>query len=199
MKALGLTGGIGMGKSTAAQLLQEWGLAVVDADLLAREVVVPGQPALDEIQDTFGQPAITLDGTLNREHLAKLVFADSEARKRLESILHPRIRERWQNQVQRWRMESRLAAVVIIPLLFEIKSEKEFDATICVACSAETQIERLSSRGWTDAHIEQRIRAQWPSSRKMSLANFVAWSEGEPDVLAAQLKLILESLRISIR
>jgi dephospho-CoA kinase len=191
MKVLGLTGGVGMGKSTAAQLLQAWGVAVVDTDLLARQVVEPGQPALDEIKELFGPGIVSSDGTLHREELARLVFAESEARKRLERILHPRIRKRWRDQVELWRKQNRSLAVVVIPLLFETKAESEFDAVLCVACSEETQFERLNSRGWTRAQIEQRVRAQWTVSRKMNLADYVVWTEGELEAHAEQLKRVL--------
>jgi dephospho-CoA kinase len=193
MKVLGLTGGVGMGKSTAAKLLEAWGVAVVDTDLLARQVVEPRQPALDEIKELFGPGTVSSDGTLRREELARLVFADADARKKLERIVHPRIRERWLDQIDLWRKANRSLAAVVIPLLFETKAESEFDAVLCVACSEETQFERLSSRGWTRAQIEQRVRAQWPVTRKMNLADHVVWTEGELDAHAEQLKRILHA------
>lgn len=193
MKTFGLTGGIGMGKSTAAQWLQSRGIAVVDTDELSRAVVEPGQPALREVEEAFGRGVIGPDGQLRREELARIVFADTSARKKLETILHPRIRQLWLSQLGKWREENRAVAVVVIPLLFETGAEKEFDAVVCVACSAATQQERLRSRGWTDDSIRSRNAAQLPVDQKMERSNYVAWTEGELDVLHRQLERIFIS------
>ena len=191
MKVIGLTGGIGMGKSTAGALLQQRGLPVVDADVLARQLVEPGQPALREIQKVFGDELVDAGGNLRRDELAQRVFADAEARRKLESILHPRIRKCWETQIETWRNERRPLAVVIIPLLFETESEADFDATVCITCTAETQCRRLLERGWTPEQIDQRLSAQWPIERKMALADYVVWTEGELDVHADQLNRII--------
>jgi len=191
MKTLALTGGVGMGKSTAERLLRERGVPVVDTDVLARRVVEPGQPALEEIQRAFGPEVIGLDGQLRRDELARRVFADPRAREELGDITHPRIREMWRAQLAAWRAEGRPLAVVVIPLLFETGAEKEFDAVICVACSPQTQRQRLQARGWNAEQIRQRINAQWPTEKKMALADHVVWSEGGLDVLAEQLDRIL--------
>ena len=190
MKAVGLTGGIGMGKSTSAQLLRERGVRVVDTDDLARQVVEPGQPALAEVREVFGAGILGADGQLRRDELARRVFADAAARARLESILHPRIRALWRAQVETWRAEGHPLAVVVIPLLFETGAEAELDATICVACSAATQRERLLARGWSPQQIEQRLRAQWPIEQKMDRADYLVWTEAGLDVHAAQIERI---------
>lgn len=179
-----------MGKSTATEFLRESGVAVVDTDTIAREVVAPGQPALNEVAKAFGATVIAPDGTLRRGELASMVFSDSSARLKLESILHPRIRAEWQTQVERWRQEQRAIGVVVIPLLFETKAEELFDDTVCVACAKPTQIERLRSRGWTSKHIEQRNEAQLPIENKMAAADYVVWTEGTLDVLNEQLRRI---------
>ena len=191
MKTIGLTGGIGMGKSLSAQLLRDRGVPVVDTDELAREVVRSGQPALAEIRQVFGREILGPDGQLQREKLARIVFADATARKRLEEILHPRIRGLWRAQIEAWRHEGKPLAVVVIPLLFETRAETELDAVICVACTAATQHQRLRARGWTPEQIEQRIQAQWPIGKKMALARYVVWSEAGPDVHAQQLGRII--------
>ena len=194
MQLLGLTGGIGMGKSAAEQLLRQRGVAVIDTDALAREVVAPGQPALEEIRRQFGPEVLGPEGHLRRDEMARRVFAEPEARRRLEELLHPRIRALWQAQAQTWRAEGRPIGVVVIPLLFETQAERELDSTICVACSAATQQQRLQSRGWTPQQIAQRMSAQWPIEKKMTLADFVVWSEGDLDLHAAQLDRILQIL-----
>jgi dephospho-CoA kinase len=194
MKVLGLTGGIGMGKSTSAQLLRVRGVPVVDTDDLARQVVEPGQPALAEVREAFGAEMVGPDGQLRRDKLARRVFADPAARHRLEDILHRRIRALWRAQVESWRAEGLPVAVVVIPLLFETKAEAEVDATICVACSAATQRQRLQARGWPPEQIEQRLEAQWPVEKKMTAAHYVVWTEGSLDAHAAQIEQILRRL-----
>jgi dephospho-CoA kinase len=191
MKVLGLTGGIGMGKSTSAQMLQWRGAVIVDTDDLARQIVQPGQPALAEVQDAFGRDILGSDGQLRREELARIVFANAAARQKLEAILHPRIRELWRAQVAAWRQDGKPLAVVVIPLLFETNAEADFDAVICVACTAATQRQRLQARGWTPEEIEQRIAAQWPIAEKMARANYVIWTEAGMDVHAQQLYRIV--------
>jgi len=191
VNVLGLTGGIGMGKSAAHNLLFERGVPVVDTDLLAREIVEPGQPALAEVQRLFGPDVLDPDGRLRRDEVASRVFADPAARKKLEDILHPRIRALWRKQIETWRAEGRSLAVVVIPLLFETNAEAEVDATICVACSAATQRRRLLDRGWSPEQIEQRVRAQWPIDKKIAKADYLIWTEGGLDIHAAQLDRLL--------
>jgi dephospho-CoA kinase len=194
LKVLGLTGGVGMGKSACAQLLAARGVAVVDTDDLARQVVEPRQPALAEVQEAFGPQIAGPDGRLRRDELARRVFADPSARQRLEAILHPPIRALWRAQVVTWRGEGRSLAVVLIPLLFETKAEAELDATICVACSAATQHQRLLARGWSPEQIEQRLQAQWPVETKIARADYLVWTEAGLDVHAAQIERILRLL-----
>ena len=190
MKVFGLTGGIGMGKSTADQWLRPQGMPVVDTDILARQVVEPGQPALAEIIEAFGKDVL-VEGRLSREQLAGKVFADPTALKKLESITHPRILELWRVQIESWRAENHRLAVVVIPLLFETGAEIYFHKTICVACSGASQMQRLQARGWTPEQTRQRIAAQWSVEKKMNRADFVVWSEGELDLLGRQLGQIL--------
>ena len=194
MKVCGLTGGVGMGKSTAAEFLRARGAQVVDTDELARQLVQPGQPALAEIQAEFGKSIVASDGRLRRDELAEIIFADAAARQKLEAILHPRIRERWLAQVEIWRKENRALAVVVIPLLFETRAESHFNKIICVACSTPTQRQRLLSRGWTPEQIKQRLAAQWPVEQKISRADFVVWTDGALDAHAQQLERIFVKL-----
>lgn len=192
MKLFGITGGIGMGKSTSARLLVERGVSVIDTDILARQIVEPGQPALEEIKRQFGAEMVAPDGQLRRGDLAEKVFSDPAALRRLEEILHPRIRNLWKIEVEKWREEGRSAGAVVIPLLFETGAEKEFDAVICVACSAATQQTRLRERGWSDEQIAQRIASQLPMEKKITEADFVIWTDAPLEVHASQLQRILE-------
>lgn len=194
MKLIGLTGGVGMGKSTAASFLSQAGVRVVDTDEIAHQLVRPGQPALAEIQREFGSQFITPTGELDRAALARKVFADTAARQRLEAILHPRIRQAWSAQVEAWRQEDYPAAAVIIPLLFETGVETAFDRVVCVACSLATQQQRLLARGWNATQLQQRIAAQMPVEQKIIRSHFVIWSEGTLEVHRQQLAEILQKL-----
>src|SRR5215471_11638177 len=190
MKVFGLTGGIGMGKSAAADWLRQQGVPIVDTDQLARDVTQPDQPAWREILDAFGESVVGPDRQLRRDALARIVFSDAASRQKLEAITHPRIRDLWRGQLQTWRAGGQSRAVVVIPLLFETGAQSELDAVICVACSAATQHQRLLERGWTPEQIEHRLAAQWPIEKKMVEANYVVWNESGLDVLAAQLRSI---------
>ncbi|MCX8156410.1 MAG: dephospho-CoA kinase [Verrucomicrobiae bacterium] len=195
MILLGLTGGVGMGKSTAARFFQELGLPVVDTDLLARELTAPGQPALQEIAREFGPEYLTAEGALNRSALAQKVFADAAARQRLEALLHPRIRDAWQAEAERWRAGGVWGGVVVIPLLYETGAAHEVDKVACVACSPGTQALRLKARGWTEEHARQRIAAQWPVEEKIRRADFVIWTEGSLAAHQAQVERVVRSLK----
>ena len=190
-RVLGLTGGVGMGKSTAARLLKKVGLPVVDSDDLAREAVHPGTEGLAEIADEFGEGFLKADGSLNRDKMASKVFQDEAARKRLEAIIHPRVRTVWEKQIDQWREQKRPVGVVVIPLLFEVDLQDSFDAVLCVACTANTQRARLRERNWDDAQITARIAAQMDIAQKMDLADHVLWNEGAPELLMDQMKEIL--------
>ncbi|HZL79823.1 MAG TPA: dephospho-CoA kinase [Candidatus Limnocylindrales bacterium] len=194
MKTCGLTGGAGMGKSTAAGFFLQHGARIIDTDDLARQLVEPGQPALAEIKKQFGSNLLAGNGELKRDELARLVFSDPAARKKLEDILHPRIRERWLAQIKIWRKENCAPAIVVIPLLFETQAESHFDKIICVACSTASQHERLLARGWTPEEIQQRIAAQWPVAQKISRSDFMVWTEGVPEIHAQQVGRILAKL-----
>ena len=190
-RVLGLTGGVGMGKSTAARLLKKAGVPVVDSDDLAREVVQPGTEGLAEIADEFGEGFLKPDGSLDRDKMASTVFQDQAARKQLEAIIHPRVRAVWENRIEQWREQKRPVGVVVIPLLFEVGLQDSFDAVLCVASTASTQRSRLRGRNWSDAQIAARIAAQMDIAQKMDLADHVLWNEGTPDQLGEQLNGIL--------
>ena len=193
MRLFGLTGGVGMGKTTAAIFFQQQRVWVVDTDEIARELVQPGQPAQAEIRRHFGPAVFSAPGELNRAALARLVFASEAERKKLEAILHPRIRAAWQAQVETWRQEKCTMALVVIPLLFETQAENHFDRIICVACSAASQRARLLQRGWTPEQIQQRIAAQLPVEQKIARSHFVIWTEGALAVWSRQVENIMVS------
>jgi dephospho-CoA kinase len=193
MRALGLTGGIGMGKSTCANLMRQRGIRIVDTDELARTFVQPGQTALKEISDRFGSSILDAAGRLRRDALADLVFHDPAGRRQLEAILHPRILKAWTAQLTLWQAEGVTLAAVVIPLLFETGVESRFDATVCVACSPSTQQIRLAERGWSSGEIQRRSAAQLPVEEKMARSHFVIWTEGALEAHDDQLGRVLES------
>ena len=194
MKVCGLTGGIGMGKTTTAQILSQLGVRVVDTDELARQLAQPGEAAWSEIQSVFGPTVIAADGQIQRDELARIVFADPSARHQLEKILHPRIRSAWLARVETWREEGHALAVVVIPLLFETNAEAHFTKIICAACLPATQRERLIARHWTAPHLAQRLAAQWPIEQKIARSDYVLWTEGRPESLRRQLEGLIVRL-----
>ena len=167
-----------MGKTTVSSFLLKSGIVVVDTDQLARRVVEPEQPAWTDVRSAFGPDIVGSDGRIRRDKLAQIVFNDDRALRQLERILHPRIRVLWMAEAEQWRTEKRTAGVVVIPLLFETKAEEQFEATICVACSKETQRTRLGSRGWSAEHINRRLEAQWAIEIKMERSDYVLWTDG---------------------
>jgi dephospho-CoA kinase len=163
---IGLTGGIASGKSTVADLFAELGATIIDTDVIAREVVAPGQPALDEIAAAFGESLIDDDGYLDRGALRKLVFADDAARKRLEAIVHPRIQDETGRQSNRAGGEYQ---IIVVPLLVESPLKNLVDRILVVDCDEETQIRRLTARDAESEELARRMLAA-QSSREERLA-----------------------------
>jgi dephospho-CoA kinase len=196
MRVIGLTGGIATGKSTIARLLQDQGAALIDADVLAREVVEPGQPALEEIREAFGERALDADGRLDRAWLARTIFADPALRRCLEEILHPRVRERARQRLAALAAHEPPPGLVVwvVPLLFETGLHEQLDEVWVVAATPETQMARLMARdGLDEAEARRRIAAQWPLERKLEMADRVIDNEGSPGDLLPQVLRALES------
>ncbi len=191
MEIFGITGGIGMGKSAAGEILRGLAVPVVDTDDLARQVVEPGTPGLAEVVGVFGPGIIDATGRLRRDALAQLVFGDPALRERLNALLHPRIQAAWKTCLETWRLRGVTRGAVIIPLLFENGYDGEFGATVCIACTNTTQQQRLQQRGWTTAEIARRIAAQLPVAEKMRRADRVLWTEGALPAHLAQWRRIL--------
>lgn len=187
MRTIGLTGGIATGKSTVAALLTERGAIVVDADSAAREVVEPGQPALAEIAAHFGD-FVVREGRLNRAALGELIFADPSARRELEAITHPRIRQRLAQLTQRAMALEPPLVVVDIPLLFETGRAETFDGVMVVYASPQTQAARLRDReGLGETAIAQRLAAQIPIDDKRGRATWVIDNDGPLEATVAQI------------
>lgn len=173
---VGLTGGIASGKSTVADMFAELGVPVIDTDVIAREVVEPGQPALEEIRDSFGKEVIADDGSLDRAAMRRRVFADDNARRRLEAILHPRIRE---SAMQQADLAGGAYQLIVVPLLAESPMRQAMDRILVVDCDVDAQVARLLER---DAETEDQARriigAQASREQRLAIADEVIRNDG---------------------
>jgi dephospho-CoA kinase len=193
---VGLTGGIASGKSTVAAILQRFGAQIIDADSLAREVVEPGKPAWREIIDTFGTDILQQDQTLDRKKLRALVFDDSEKRKKLEAITHPKIRELAEQRIRELTAGGASLIVYVAPLLFEAKIHLWLRPVILVTCDSATQKQRLRERDHlTDAEIDNHLRAQLSLEEKRRLADFVVENVGSLSDLEREVAAVLERIQ----
>lgn len=178
MAVIGVTGGIGSGKSTFSKMLAEKLAArLFDADAASRELLEHDPEVRRRITSELFAEAYSPDGQPDRAAIRHLVFQDPAAKARLESILHPRIRERWTQLAEECRKTS-TTFVVEIPLLFETSTEHFFDRIVTVACSPETQLARTAGRGLPRDQAESIIRNQIPLDNKTALAHFVIWNDG---------------------
>jgi len=190
MRVLGLTGGIGTGKSLVAQMFRELGAEVIDADQIARDVVAPGQPALDEIVEVFGLDILLPDGRLNRGRLAAAIFADAAARQRLNAITHPRIQARMDNEVAARRQRPGVL-IMDIPLLYENGRAGIVEKVIVVWVDPATQLQRLTERdGLSVEDARQRIAAQMPLDDKRARADYVIDNTGSREATRRQVEAI---------
>ncbi|MGY1776030.1 dephospho-CoA kinase [Geodermatophilus sp. SYSU D00804] len=190
MLRIGLTGGIGSGKSTVAALLAARGALVVDADRIAREVVEPGTAGLAAVVEAFGPDVLTPDGALDRPALAAVVFADPQARARLDGIVHPLVRARAQEVVQSAPED----AVVVqdVPLLVETGQAGAYDLVLVVEADLDTRVARLVLRGLTEDDARARIAAQATDEQRRAVADVVLDNSGAPEALAAQVERFWE-------
>jgi dephospho-CoA kinase len=190
MKVLGLTGGIGSGKSMVASMFAQLGADVIDADQLARDVVEPGQPALVEIATAFGRDVLLADGRLDRGKLGRIIFADPVARGKLNAITHPRIRERIDAEIA--ARGSRPGVLVVdIPLLYENDRTRTVETVIVVWVDSKTQLRRLNERnGLTEEEARQRIAAQMPLDEKRARADVVIDNSGSRENTRRQVEAI---------
>jgi dephospho-CoA kinase len=182
---IGLTGGIGSGKSTVAALLAARGAVVVDADRIAREVVEPGTPGLAAVVDAFGPGVLTAEGALDRPALASVVFADPAARARLDEVVHPRVRARAAELVAAAPAD----AVVVqdVPLLVETGQAGSYDLVLVVEADLETRVQRLVDRGLTEQDARARIASQATDAQRRAVADVVLLNDGAREELAAQV------------
>ncbi|GFO69465.1 dephospho-CoA kinase [Geomonas limicola] len=195
MRIIGLTGGIASGKSSVASMLERLGAPVVDADLLAREVVEPGQPALEEIAAQFGTQVLNPDGTLNRAALGTIVFADPAARRTLEAITHPAIRTLAEEKIAHHQETGAQVLFYVAPLLIEAGSAARVDEIWVVYLDRENQLKRLMARdGLGPQEAQQRIDSQMPMEEKRLMGQVVIDNCGSREELAAQVERLWKGL-----
>lgn len=188
-----LTGGIACGKSLFAEYLREEGVLTLDADDVTHELEAPGGSAVPLIRENFGAGVIDESGAVNRKALAKIIFADEEARNKLNSILHPLVRKRLKDWV---RTPGDAVKVVVIPLLFECGWEDDWDVVICLAASEQTQMDRLvRTRGYSEWDAKLRIASQMQVSEKAARSQIVIQNDGNEEALHCEARRVAEILR----
>ena len=194
MLLVGLTGGIGSGKSEVSRRFAELGAVLVDADVIAHEVVAPGTPGLARVVEAFGDQVLTADGALDRDALAARVFGDDEARARLNGIVHPLVGARTLIAAA-GDADPRAVVVNDVPLLVEVGATDRYDAIIVVATSPETQLRRLvDQRGMAATDAQARIAAQAPLEAKLAVADYVIDNDGDLTALDDQVKQVWRDL-----
>lgn len=198
---VGLTGGIATGKSTVSEMLRRRGAVIIDADLLAREVVAPGEPALAAIADEFGPDVIAADGTLDRKKLGAIVFRDAARRTRLEAITHPAIRERFARRIAELTERGFTGLVFFdAPVMIESGTYKHMDRLVVVATDPATQIARLMARDGIDREeAERKIASQMPVAEKAKVAEYVIDNAGDRAATERQVERVYEALLAELR
>ena len=195
MRRIALTGGIATGKSHVAARFRHHGVPVVDADVLSRESVAAGSPGLAAVVSRFGPDILSASGTLDRERLGAIVFGDVDARRDLEAIVHPFVRRGIEDFFATLPASERFA-VADVPLLFETGRESQFDAVIVVACTPQTQLQRVMERdGLTRENAQRRIASQWPIEEKVSRADYVIRTDGSYAATDEQVDRLVKELR----
>lgn len=194
MIRVGLTGGIGTGKSYCLARFAELGAAVIDADRLAREAVAPGSAGLDAIVKRFGTGVLQPDGSLDRAGLARVIFSEAAARADLEAIVHPEVYRRIRAWVADLPAGTRVA-IADVPLLFETGHQYDFDRVIVCACEPAEQVRRIRARdGLSESEARARIAAQWPIEAKVARADYVIRTDGSHSETDGDVRRVFESL-----
>ncbi len=194
MLLVGLTGGIGSGKSTVAAMLERRGAVVLDADEFARRALDPGRPGHARVVEEFGSSVVGPDGSVDRAALAGTVFGDPDARRRLEAIVHPEVARLLQDALEPYRDTDRVV-VYAVPLLVENHLESMFDLVVVVTAPEEVRIRRLVARGMAEDDVRARIRAQLSDSERQAVADVVVANDGSRDDLNRRVETLWEELR----
>jgi dephospho-CoA kinase len=196
VKLVGLTGGIASGKSTVAKILERLGVAVINADTLSREVVEPGQDAWKEIVEALGADVLQSDQTLDRQKIRTIIFNNPAFRKKLESIIHPRVRALAEERIREHTAAGYSIIVYEVPLLFEGNLQEWLRPVILVACDVGTQRTRLQERDHlTEAEAQKHIDAQMSLTEKRRLADYVIENNGSHADLEQQVRAVVEKIK----
>jgi dephospho-CoA kinase len=193
---VGLTGSIAAGKSSVAELWRARGAGIIDCDVLARRALEPGTPTYAAAVQEFGRGILNADGTVNRRALGGIVFSNERRRQQLNAIVHPAVGQMWVRELTALPTQTEVA-VIVIPLLFEVGAEKEFDCVVAVGCSKSSQIARLQAAGLNEAEAQARIGAQLPMQQKLDRADYAIWNDGSRAVLARQTEMIWDKIKES--
>lgn len=194
-KVIGLTGGIGCGKTEVAKIFQRLGAKIIDADAIGREVVENNPAVLQEIAEAFGQRFIDTEGKLKRKELGRFVFADEEKKNRLNRIVHPHLLKRIREEIRAAKDAGSKIIVVDAALIYETGLEKIFDKVVVVQAALEKRLERIRARdGLTDDEIRHRIRSQMPLEEKVRRADIAIANDGSLHALAHETEKIFHRL-----
>ena len=195
MKWIGLTGGLGTGKSTVANILREQGYVVLDADSLAKQVIAAGTPGLRSVIQKFGRSFLLSNGELNREKMSQEVFATLKSLEDLERIIHPLVKVEVQKQKDAELHKGTPFVFYDVPLLYE-KKISDFDAVLVVASSEENQKLRIRKRNhWSENEINQRLKNQIPLAQKIQKADYVIYNDGSLENLKSEVEKVLNALK----
>jgi len=193
---LGLTGGIGCGKSTVAKMLKARGAVLIDADAIVKEILRKGGPGYMAVVKAFGRDILSKSGSIVRKRLAAVVFDDRTARKALELMLHPLVIAKRRERINKLKSRKNPPALVVSEsaLIFEAGTMKEFDKVALVTAPEETRVRRLKAGGWREEEIRERMRAQFTEKRKAALADLVIDNGGTPESTEKQVERLYRAL-----
>lgn len=191
---VGLTGGIGCGKSTALEFFRLEGAAVIETDAVVRELLSSDTGLIHSVREAFGNEVLDREGKVDRRQLAARVFDNSEALALLESLVHPRVRQSWMRALH----ENHPVLIVEIPLLFEKDLQGHFSSTICVSSYPEVQVQRLKARGMSESQIQNRKQRQLSLEEKMQRADTILYNNGSLDHLQEQIACVMRRFRDSL-
>jgi dephospho-CoA kinase len=192
---IGVTGGMGCGKSTAARQFEAKGCRLIDSDELIRTQILTAPEVIATAREWWGEDVVQADGQLNRSAVARRIFTDDDQLSAWEAEIHPRLYDRWRELL---KSDPAAPWVIEVPLLFEQRLENWFDFIVCVASSPDVQLARLSERGIPHALAGQRISKQMALDRKLELADVVLWNDGSAEFLEQQVDQVLVQLNLPV-
>ncbi len=196
---VGLTGGIATGKTTVSKMFKESGYPVIDADEIAKSLLIKGSSAYEEILSAFGEDVLSTDQTINRKRLAKLLFHDEDARKKINAIIHPKAIDIIHSEIARYKQVGAPLIIVDVPLLYEAGLDKDMDYTVLVFARQKDQVDRLILRDKiTEDYAKKKIKSQFPMSKKRELSDYVIDNSKSVLETKKSFKRVIEKLESKI-